>query len=162
MKHSIRALPLALLLASGLASAVEPIEGQFTVTGTVPTESFSIIDPGNWMDKTQTIQVQGVGPEWGFQNFLEKILVKSTVGPIRAFLTEPPELVNGDTVLPLRVHIDGRPIAETPSQFINANDAAAGKLLEFRVGMASGHNPDYVAGDYAGSVSIVFETSPPL
>ncbi|WP_110972582.1 CS1 type fimbrial major subunit [Pseudomonas huaxiensis] len=160
MKYSAFALPLALLLAStGAFAAPEPIEGQFTVTGTVPTESFSIIDPGNWMSVPQTLPWNELGI--GFAGFREQLLMKSTVGPISGYLLEPAQISNGDSVIPLSVSINSVGMALTPRMIVKAEDAASGKLVDFHTSVSSS-GIKYVPGDYSGTLSMMFETTAPL
>ena len=160
MKHSLFALPLALMLASGGASAVQPIEGNFTVSGTVPTESFSVIDPSNWMSQTQTLPWKTIGN--GFSMFQEKLLLKSTVGAITAHLLDPAQISSGDNVIKLQVAINSIPLTLSPKQVLRADLASGGLLVNFSTSVLNSTNPEYIPGDYAGTLSMMFETAAPL
>lgn len=160
MKYSLFALPLALLLASGGASAVQPIEGNFTVTGTVPTESFSVIDPSNWMSQTQTLPWSLLGT--GFGIFQQKILLKSTVGAITAHLLDPAQISSGDNVIQLQVAINSIPLTLSPKQVLRADLAAGGYLVNFSTSVLNSTGPQLIPGDYAGTLSMMFETAAPL
>lgn len=161
MKHSVRSLPLALLVVSGLAIAAEPIEGQFSVTGTVPTESFSIIDTGNWMSRPQTLTMNILGT--GFTRFNETMLLKSTVGTITGYLVEPARLRSGDNELPMVVSVNGRHLKDFPQNVLTASQAAPGKLVNFEtyIDYEVLQGP-YPPGEYSGTYNMMFETAPPL
>lgn len=161
MKQSVCALPLALLLVAGAVSAAEPIEGQFTVTGTVPTESFTIIDAGNWMSRPQTLQWNAVGT--GFARFYETMLMKSTVGTITGHLVEPAVLRSGDNTLPMVVSVNGRHLSDVPQTVLNATQAAVGRVVNFETYIDYNVMPNpYPPGDYSGTYNMMFETAPPL
>lgn len=160
MKHSLFALPLALMLASGGASAAEPIEGNFTVTGTVPTESFSVIDPGSWMSQTQTLPWGLLGTN--FSIFQQKLVLKSTVGAITAHLLDPAQISSGDNVIQLQVAINSIPLTLSPKQVLRADLAAGGLLVNFSTSVLNSTNPKLIPGDYAGTLSMMFETAAPL
>ncbi|WP_175650512.1 CS1 type fimbrial major subunit [Pseudomonas sp. Marseille-P9899] len=160
MKQSLFALPLALMLASGGASAVQPIEGNFTVSGTVPTESFSVIDPASWMSKPQTLPWNSIGTS--FSGFYEKILLKSTVGAITAYLTEPAQISSGDNVLPMQVTVNNVSLTESPRVVLRADLAPPGLLVNFSTYVSNPSSAKYTPGDYAGTLSMMFETAPPL
>ena len=160
MKYSLFALPLALMLASGGASAAQPIEGNFSVSGTVPTESFSVIDPSSWMSQPQTLPWNMLGN--GFSIFQQKLLLKSTVGPITAHLLEPAQISSGDNVIQLLVAINSVGLTESPRQILRADLASGGLLVNFSTSVQSSTGPKYIPGDYAGTVSMMFETAAPL
>ncbi|MCU1733029.1 MULTISPECIES: fimbrial protein [unclassified Pseudomonas] len=160
MKYSIFALPLTLMLASECASAIEPLEGHFSLTGTVPTESFSVVGPGNWMDQTQTLTWGGAGTSFGI--FRQKILMKSTVGAISAYLVEPAHISNGDNVLSLMVQVNNVTLSEVPREVVRPEVAAPGVLVNFQTWVPPSSNPQYLPGDYAGALNMMFETAPPL
>lgn len=161
MKHSVCALPLALMLVASIASAAEPIEGQFTVTGTVPTESFTIIDPGDWMSRPQTLEWNVLGT--GFTRFYETMLMKSTVGTITGYLVEPAVLRSGDNTIPMVVAVNGKHLTGSPQTVVNSVQAAPGKVVGFETYIDYNVMPNpYPPGDYSGTYNMVFETAPPL
>lgn len=160
MKFSVLALPLALALVTGVATAAEPIEGQFSVSGTVPTESFSIIDPANWMGQTQSLEWNNIGGS--FRTFNQKLMIKSTVGAVTGHLLAPAEIISPDNSIAMVVEINHIKLTDTPQQIVNASMAAPGREVIFRVTARDGVNANYLPGDYRGSVNMMFETAPPL
>ncbi|MCU1733030.1 MULTISPECIES: CS1 type fimbrial major subunit [unclassified Pseudomonas] len=160
MKYRFFALPLALMLASGGASAVQPIEGNFTVSGTVPTESFSVIDPANWMSQTQTLNWNVIGT--GFTPLQQKLLLKSTVGAITAYMLEPAQISSGDNVIPMQVAVNMVALTESPRIVLRADLAPPGLLVQFNASVLNPSTIERTPGDYAGTLSMMFETAPPL
>ncbi|MGE8408087.1 MAG: CS1 type fimbrial major subunit [Pseudomonas sp.] len=159
MKYSLCALPLMLMLVTGTAAAVDPIEGQFSVTGTVPSESFTILDPGGWMSLPQELPYTPVGEKFG--TFNQQLMLRSTVGAIKAYLVEPAEVRKGDEVVPMNVVINNRGIVDTPREIARADQAGPGILVNFST-YPTDNTQKPSPGDYSGTLSLMFETSPPL
>lgn len=158
MKYSVLALPLALMLTAGTVSAAEPIQKQASFVGNIPTEFFLVMDVGGWWGKNHELNwLDGEG----FQMFKQRLLVKSTVGPITAHLTLPPQMTSAtDEVIDMQMRVGGKTLSELPQEIANAEEALRSLPLDFELSM----NPSALPkpGDYSGVFGLMFETRAPL
>ncbi|WP_175650513.1 CS1 type fimbrial major subunit [Pseudomonas sp. Marseille-P9899] len=160
MKYSAFALPLALMLTAGTASAVEPITKQVQIVGTIPTEFFTVIDSGNWWGKNHALNwVEGEG----FALFKQRLILRSTVGAITAHLTLPAQLTNDkDDVISMRLSVHGKTLSTLPQEVTTAEEMLTGKPLMVDFLMSSDSTTVPAPGDYSGVFGMMFETAAPL
>lgn len=159
MKRTLFALPLAMCCATS-AFAIDPIEKQVQVTAQIPTGAF-FVEPvgGNWMNDPQEMT-------WNsYQSKLEPIRkelqVKSTVGPITAYLVSPAVIASGINNIGLDVKVAGTVLKTTPTEVVSAALAAPGTTVGFEVHAQAAPTTGYVPGSYQGLVSMIFETAAP-
>lgn len=159
MKRSLLALPLALLF-TGSAFAVDPIEKQVQIVAQVPTDAF-YVEPvgGNWMNDPQEMA-------WNsFQQRLDPIRkelqVKSTIGPISAYLVSPAVIASGTNNIGLDVKVGDTVLQTTPAEVVSEAQAAAGAVIGFHVAAQPAPVTGYEPGNYQGLVSMIFETAAP-
>lgn len=160
MKYSAFALPLALMLTAGTASAVEPISKQVKLIGTIPTEFFTVVDNGNWWGKNHELNwVEGEG----FALFKQRLTMVSTIGAITAHLTLPAQLTNDkDDVISMRLRVAGKTLSTLPQEILSAEQTAPGKPLMLDFDLSSDSTAMPAPGDYSGVFGMVFETAAPL
>ncbi|HDS1819502.1 TPA: adhesin [Pseudomonas putida] len=159
MKQTLFALPLALLFI-GAAHAVDPIEKQVQIVAQVPTDAF-FVEPvgGNWMNDPQEMA-------WNsYQKRLDPIRkelqVKSTVGPITAYLVSPAVIASGTHNIGLDVKVGDTVLKTTPAEVVSAAQAAPGATIGFHVEAQPAPTTGYEPGNYQGLVSMIFETAAP-
>lgn len=158
MKYSVLALPLALMLTAGTVSAAEPIQKQVSFVGKIPSEFFTVIDVGGWWGKNH--QLTWLDGE-GFQMFKQRLIVRSTVGPITAHLTLPPQMTSAaEDVIDMQMRLAGKTLNESPQEVASAADALRSIPIDFELSM----NPTSLPkpGDYSGIFGLMFETRAPL
>lgn len=157
MKYSALALPLALMMAAGLAQAAEPIEKQVDVRLIVPTENFYVEPVGNWMNEVQEM------PWNSFQQrpqpIRQQLQARSTTGPISAYLLNPATITSGADSIGLDVSVAGKALSLTSTEVIASEQAAPGTIVSFEVAAQSPGSGGYVPGNYLGVINMMFETS---
>lgn len=159
MKRTLLALPLALLFG-GAAHAADPIEKQVQIVAQVPTDAF-YVEPvgGNWINDPQELT-------WNsFQGKLDPIRkqlqVKSTIGPISAYLVSPAVIASGSDNIGLNVTVGDTVLQTTPAEVVSAAQAAPGAIIGFHVEAQPAPPAGYEPGNYQGLVSMIFETATP-
>ncbi|MEE1923594.1 CS1 type fimbrial major subunit [Pseudomonas sp. 148P] len=158
MKYSILALPLALMMAAGSAIAADPIEKQVTITATIPTESF-YVEPvgGNWMNEPQDMAWNSF--QQTLQPIRKQLQVRSTTGPISAYLLNPATITSGADTIGLDVSVAGKALTLTSSEVISEEQAAPGAIVGFEVAAQTAGAGGYTPGNYLGVVNMMFETT---
>lgn len=158
MKYSVLALPLALMMAAGTAMAADPIEKQVTVTATIPTESF-YVEPvgGNWMNEPQDMAWNSF--QQTLQPIRKQLQVRSTTGPISAYLTNPATITSGADTIGLDVSVAGKALTLTSAEVISQEQAAPGAIVGFEVAAQAAGTGGYTPGNYLGVVNMMFETT---
>lgn len=157
MKARYLAIPF-LMLTAGSAFAAETIEKQIQVIATVPTAQFYVEPVGNWMDDPQELIYSSQRGD--FSEVRRQFQAKSTIGPIKAFLTTQPELVSGIDKFSLKVNMAGKDLGLTPVELLNQAQASAGTVMDFRI-IAEKPAGGYVPGSYQGMVNMMFESAAP-
>ncbi|MEW9682097.1 CS1 type fimbrial major subunit [Pseudomonas sp. TE50-2] len=159
MKALFVALPLALLVA-GSAMAADPVEKQVQVIATVPTAAF-FVEPvgGNWMNDPQELMWNS--NQQSFSTIDKQLQVKSTIGPIAAYLLSPAVISSGADGIDLDVKVAGTSLTTTSSEVISEAQANAGAVVGFQIAALPASSGSYVPGSYQGLVSMVFETAAP-
>jgi len=158
MKYSVLALPLALMMAAGSALAADPIEKQVTVTATIPTESF-YVEPvgGNWMNEPQDMAWNSF--QQTLQPIRKQLQVRSTTGPISAYLLNPATITSGADTIGLDVSVAGKSLTLTSAEVITQEQAAPGAIVGFEVAAQAAGAGGYAPGNYLGVVNMMFETT---
>lgn len=158
MKRILMALPLALFTATA-AHAADPIEKQIQVTALVPTDSF-YVEPvgGNWINDPQELQWNSFRAE--LQPIRKQLQVKSTVGPISAYLLSPATITSGTNNIGLDVKVADTTLTTTSTEVVSQAQAAPGTVIGFEIAAQAAPSTGYVPGNYQGLVSMMFETNP--
>nr|WP_305777805.1 CS1 type fimbrial major subunit [Pseudomonas sp. Hg5Tf] len=153
------ALPLA-LLSVGSAYAVDPIEKQVQITAQVPTDAF-YVEPvgGNWMNDPQEMAWNSFRSE--LQPIRKQLQVKSTIGPISAYLLSPAVVASGSDSIGLDVKVADTVLTTTTAEVVSAAQAAPGAVIGFEVAAQAAGAGGYEPGNYQGLVSMMFETAAP-
>ncbi|KJK09830.1 MULTISPECIES: CS1 type fimbrial major subunit [Pseudomonas] len=159
MKRMLLALPLA-LLSVGSAYAVDPIEKQVQITAQVPTDAF-YVEPvgGNWMNDPQEMAWNSFRSE--LQPIRKQLQVKSTIGPISAYLLSPAVVASGSDSIGLDVKVADTVLTTTTAEVVSAAQAAPGAVIGFEVAAQAAGAGGYEPGNYQGLVSMMFETAAP-
>lgn len=159
MKHTLLALPLA-LLATTSAYAVDPIEKQVQITAQVPTDAF-YVEPvgGNWMNDPQKLTWNPFRSE--LEPIRKQLQVKSTIGPITAYLLAPAVIASGTDNIGLDVKVGETVLTTASAEVVTAAQAAPGLVIDFEVAAQPAVGASYVPGNYQGLVSMMFETEAP-
>lgn len=159
MKQTLIALPLALLLA-GTAHAVDPIEKQVQIVAQVPTDAF-FVEPvgGNWMNDPQEMAWNSY--QGKLDPIRKELQVKSTIGPISAYLVSPAVIASGTHNIGLDVTVGDTLLQTTPAEVVSAAQAAPGATIGFHVAAQPAPSTGYEPGNYQGLVSMIFETVAP-
>ena len=159
MKRSLLALPLTLLFA-GAAFAVDPIEKQVQIVAQVPTDAF-FVEPvgGNWMNDPQEMVWNSYQQK--LDPIRKELQVKSTVGPITAYLVSPAVIASGTHNIGLDVTVGDTVLNTTPAEVVSAAQAASGATVGFNVAAQAAPSTGYEPGNYQGLVSMIFETAAP-
>lgn len=159
MKKIFLALPLA-LLASTSAFALDPIEKQVQVTAQIPTESF-YVEPvgGNWMNDPQELAWNSFRGE--LQPVRKQLQVKSTTGPISAYLLSPAIITSGSNNIGLNIKVADTVLSTASAEVVTAAQAAPGTVVGFEIAAQDAGAGGYVPGNYQGVVGMIFETPAP-
>lgn len=159
MKKIFLALPLA-LLASTSAFALDPIEKQVQVTAQIPTESF-YVEPvgGNWMNDPQELAWNSFRGE--LQPVRKQLQVKSTTGPISAYLLSPAIITSGSNNIGLNIKVADTVLSTASAEVVTAAQAAPGTVVGFEIAAQGAGAGGYVPGNYQGVVGMMFETPAP-
>ncbi len=159
MKQMLIALPLALLFV-GSAHAVDPIEKQVQIVAQVPTDAF-FVEPvgGNWMNDPQEMAWNSYQQK--LDPIRKELQVKSTIGPISAYLVSPAVIASGTHNIGLDVTVGDTVLQTTPAEVVSAAQAAPGATIGFNVAAQPAPPSGYEPGNYQGLVSMIFETAAP-
>lgn len=159
MKRTLLALPFALLTTTA-AWAADPIEKQVQVIATVPTGQF-YVEPvgGGWMNDPQELPWNSFQSKFGTID--KQLQVKSTVGPIAAYLMSPAVISDGANAIDLDIKVAGKSLSTTSAEVVAATEAGAGAVVGFQVAAKDSATGNFAPGSYQGLVSMVFETAAP-
>lgn len=154
---------VALLLIAGVtlsahAWAIREVQ-VFDVSVTIPTSDFYVlpIKPG-FLEREQEMAWNLVART--LSPLREHFDVKNSAGGIAARLGQEPSLSNGQRSIVLNVTFNGQVLSLDETLVVPATEARAGKrvLLEIAAAQPEG---GYVAGDYFGSVQLMFDAVRP-
>ena len=154
------AAPLAMLVSANLMAA-ERIEHQVTVTAQIPTEAFYVQPTGgdNWMNTPQKLAYSSHSKK--LEKLNKQLDVKSTIGAIKGYLTNPAVMASGSDNIGLTVKVGGVTLSTTSTEVVKAADAKTGKVLGLEVIPADAPDAGYKPGNYQGVVNMMFESEPP-
>ncbi|WP_421205242.1 CS1 type fimbrial major subunit [Aeromonas sp. 601027] len=154
------AVPLAMLVSANLIAA-ERLEHQVTVTAQIPSEAFYVQPTGgdNWMNVPQKLAYNPYTKK--LDKLTKQLDVKSTIGAITGYLTNPAMMASGNDNIALTVKIGGVTLGTTSVEVMKADDAKTGKLLGLEVIPADAPVAGYKPGNYQGVVNMIFESEAP-
>ena len=147
------------LLTCSSVMAVERVEHMVTVTAQIPTESFYVQPVGEWINAPQRLEYNVYTKE--LSPLSKQLDIKSTLGPVTAFLTYPAAIASGADTIPLSVSVANQVLSTTPAQIMNAADAATGKVVGLDIVAAAAPQSGYAPGNYQGVVNMMFESEAP-
>ena len=159
MKSYVLAVPfLALFAGAAVASAPAPISQNISVTAVIPGNEFSVAPIGDWLDKGVTLEYEPERED--FKAVSERFSAQSDVGAIQAHLLYTAALQDPQTdeKIDLIISVGGKQLALTATEVMSAEDAKVGNDLPITFNAIKPGN-GYVKGEYAGTVSVLFETS---
>lgn len=158
MKHTLFAIPMALLLATS-AFADQRIDHTVTITATVPTDAF-YVEPlgGNWMNDPQNMSYRPFDAT--FEPVRKQLSMKSTTGAIQAKMLNLPAMTSGTDTIGLDVVIAGKKLNLTSQPVVLEADAKNGAVVDFMVAAVK-PTTGFKPGNYQGIVNMVFETPDP-
>lgn len=154
------AAPLAMLMSANLMAA-EGIEHQVTVTAQIPTEAFYVQQIGgeNWMNTPQKLAYGSHNKKLSKLN--KQLDVKSTIGAIKGYLTNPAVMTSGGDNIALTVKVGGVTLSTTSIEIVKADDAKTGKVIGLEVIPVDAPVAGYKPGNYQGVVNMIFESEAP-
>jgi len=158
VKHILLALPLALLSATS-ALAADPIEKQVQVIATVPTGQFYVEPVGNWINDPQELPWNSFQSSFGTID--KQLQVKSSIGPISAFMPSPAIISSGAESIGLDVKVAGTSLSTTAVEVVSGAQALPGQTIALQIAAKQPGSGTFVPGTYQGLVSMVFETAAP-
>ncbi len=158
VKRILLALPLALLSATS-ALAADPIEKQVQVIATVPTGQFYVEPVGDWINDPQELQWNSFQSSFGTID--KQLQVKSSVGPITAYMPSPPVISSGADSISLDVKVGGTSLSTTAAEVVSAAQALPGHTVSLQIAAKQPGSGAFTPGNYQGLVSMVFETAAP-
>lgn len=146
------------LSASAAAFAVDPISHTIQMTATIPTSDF-YVEPvdSTWIGKEQVLSWNPLTENLG--NWSEKFDVKHTGGSISAHLDAPATMYGGNDTFDLAVAFNGNVVTTTAAEVVTATQAATNYRTNLTI-TPTKPGTGYVAGDYSGTVALVFDAVP--
>lgn len=91
----------------------------------------------------------------------KQLEVKSTIGAIKGYLTNPAVMASGKENIGLTVKVGGVSLSTSSAEILTAADALTGKLLGLEVIPADAPVAGYKPGNYQGVVNMIFESEAP-
>ncbi|MNH00260.1 hypothetical protein D3C79_594480 [compost metagenome] len=95
------------------------------------------------------------------QPIRKQLQVKSTIGPISAYLLSPAVVASGSDSIGLDVKVADTVLTTTTAEVVSAAQAAPGAVIGFEVAAQAAGAGGYEPGNYQGLVSMMFETAAP-
>ncbi|AWY42993.1 adhesin [Pseudomonas putida] len=155
------AVPIVMLALTSTCAFAIRISETFDVAVTIPTAAFHVIptDP-DWIHREQRLNWNPVTSE--LSPLRKQFDVKNENGSISARLYFEPYLSNGrDTDdIPLVVTFNNKRLTLDPDEVISELDGKAGKRVGLEIAAIKPVD-GYKAGDYYGSVHMIFEAVAP-
>ncbi|WP_081083296.1 CS1 type fimbrial major subunit [Burkholderia anthina] len=163
----VRACLLGAMAIAGTAHAgnPDPVKFDINLTAVVPpVGGFEVTEQG-W-NSAEPLKLDWNEAEKKFDSQKKGVLAKSGVGNVQVkFSTsDVPKLSHEskeDAFFKLGVKVGGKDVGVDPVEVVTKDEAKNGKLIEVEItpGEASDAMKDkLVAGDYKGTVSLMFET----
>ncbi|MGE6383217.1 CS1 type fimbrial major subunit [Shewanella baltica] len=154
-----KAAPITLLVAMN-SFAAEKIEHQVTVIAQIPSENFFVQPTGNdnWINSQQKLAYNAHTKKLDQLN--KQLEVKSTIGAITGYLSNPAIMASGNENIALTVKVGGIALATTPTELVDVDNAKTGKTLGLEI-IPTVPASGYAAGNYQGMVNMIFESETP-
>jgi len=112
----------------------------------------------NWINSEQKL---AYNPHTQKLDSLNKQLdVKSTIGAITGYLSNPAIMASGNENIALTVKVGGIALATTPTELVDVDNAKTGKMLGLEI-IPTVPEKGYAAGNYRGMVNMIFESEAP-
>ncbi|MFQ2312976.1 CS1 type fimbrial major subunit [Aeromonas dhakensis] len=148
------------LLACSSVMADERVEHSVTVTAQIPTENFYVQPVGEWINAPQRLEYNVYSKE--LAPLAKQFDIKSTIGPVNAFLTSPAAIVSGANQIPLSVSVAGHVLTTTSQEIMGSADSATGKIVGLDIVADAAPSTGYAPGNYQGVVGMMFESAAPI
>lgn len=148
-----------LLLTSGTLMAAERVEHTVQVTAQVPASTFYVEPVGNWLNTPQKLEFDPFSKT--LATLTKQFDVKSTIGPVKGYLSHPATITSGKESINLKVMLAGVELTSTSAELVNQADANAGKQVGLEIIPAAAPTGGYKPGNYQGVVSMMFESEAP-
>jgi hypothetical protein len=149
------AAPLAVLaFGSSLAFAADEARHSISLIANVPTDDFYAVpvDP-NLTNRDQDMSYDpAVGTLRPVDNHFFDVL--HTAGAVSAKLEAPAQLISGNTVVPLKVELNGKVLTTTAQEVVGDTESNTRYRAPFKISAPAGKP---VAGDYTGQVLLMIE-----
>lgn len=158
MKLNKVALAASVLFCSS-AIAAERVEHTVNVTAQIPTDSFYVQPVGDWINTPQQLGYNTYTGE--LSPVVRQLDIKSTLGPVQAFLSNSASIASWSNNIPLSVSVGGQVLSTTPAEVLNTADASTGKIVSLDIVAANAPVGGYVPGTYQGVVHMIFESEAP-
>ncbi|WP_431625530.1 CS1 type fimbrial major subunit [Enterobacter chengduensis] len=154
----------AALFATAFAAQAATPQVDFTVEAVIPDNSFYVVTSNGWESQPQKMRWDEPSMSVIESDPGKQLKMKNTSGGIKAYLASAPVLTSaGSTsVIPLEVSVAGKKLPVGSATAVELYNAAA--ATEKTATMAINQNgklddrPD--AGNYMGSVTMIFDTVP--
>ncbi|WP_321167801.1 MULTISPECIES: CS1 type fimbrial major subunit [Aeromonas] len=147
------------LLVSLSSLAAERVTHTVTVTAQIPTGTFYVLPVGDWMSSQLKLSVNPSSQK--LEPIVKELNMKSTIGPIKGFLSYPPVIVSGANNIGLTIKVAGVELTTTSTELLNLADARVGRQGSIEFIPAAGPTGGYIPGNYQGIVSMIFESEAP-
>jgi hypothetical protein len=151
--------PLAILaLSSSMAFAAGEARHSISLVATVPENGFYVtpVDPdlvNKDQDMSPRIGSDTLTPVTGFFD------VRNNNGSIHASVEGTPRLYGGANIIPLVVAFNGYTLTNTPQMVVGESESDVNYRAPISISAVGSNHP---AGDYTGSVAIVYDAVPPV
>lgn len=154
-----KAAPITLLVAMN-SFAAEKIEHQVTVIAQIPSENFFVQPTGNdnWINSQQKLAYNAHTKKLDQLN--KQLEVKSTIGAITGYLSNPAIIASGNDNIALTVKVGGIELKTSATELVDVDNAKMGKTLGLEI-IPTVPASGYVAGNYQGMVNMIFESEAP-
>jgi len=162
LKQFFMPLGIVAALAAGQAWA-EQQSITVEVLAQIPTPGGLQVSPvGDWGGRVQQMQwdiaTQAPKP------IVQQLQVKSGLGEIKAYLSNPAEMVSGGDSVALDVAVAGQKLGVGASNGVviaNPTEAAAGRNVGLNISAVAPSSGTYTSGTYQGTVIMMFESVAP-
>lgn len=155
-------LPLA-LGAAGSAMATQEESLDFSVTASIPSESFYALAKDGWDTKDQALTYDpATGKLSDSAASTRKLEVHSTYGALSAKVDKAPSITTADgSEIKLGIKVGGTTLTEAAQEVLAADKASTKTDLGVEIVPEAAGATGYVVGDYTGKVNLTFETPDP-
>ena len=154
-KHLVAA---ALVMASGTALA-EQVPFSIQVEAVVPSANFYVTPFGsNWINSPVALIWNPTAGE--LMPATKQFEMMSSLGGIKASVTNLPKLAAGSDLIDLQVSVGGKTLSTTPVEVLTSAEASTAKRQEFKIA-ATKPGSGFKPGSYTGNIELMFESTTP-